>query len=89
MAALKDWGFQMMANNFNLATNCRCDIVCGIKETDKAIYGLFYVGFDGTGSYAKRRCGWVPKSAIENIDALKMISDYDDAVAYFQSNYCA
>lgn len=87
MASLKEWGFQLMANELNLGTVCHCDIVCGIKETEKAVYAMFYTGYDNSGKYPKRKCHWIPKSAIENIEELNMCADYDEAVTYFTSKY--
>lgn len=54
---------------------------CMIKETEKAAYIMFNTGVSN--GHFTRKCLWVPKSAIENIQALPVIADYDKAVSAF------
>ena len=84
-AQIKEWFEYKLAEEFGLPRMFYLDIFCGIKETEKAIYAMFYTGYNATG-HATRKCGWIPKSCIENIEALKFM-DYDEAVNAFKIEY--
>ena len=83
-AEIKDWFEAKLAEELGLPRLYFLKIFCGIKETEKAVYAMFNIGHDATGTYARRRCAWIPKSAIENLSQLEMIADYDKAVARFK-----
>ncbi len=86
-ASIKDWFEKKLVQELGLPNLYHLAIFCGIKETDKAVYAMFYTGYNATGTKAHRKCHWIPKSAIDNIDELKMISDYEKAVISFECEY--
>ena len=86
-AEIKEWFESKLAEDMNLPRLYFLRIFCGIKETDKAVYAMFYTGYDKTGVHAHRKCHWIPKSAIDNIENLKMIANYDEAVKAFENEY--
>ena len=86
-ANIKEWFENKLASELNLPRLYHLDIFCGIKETEKAIYAMFYTGYNAAGTQAHRKCHWIPKSAIENIENLTMIADYDEAVKAFEYKY--
>lgn len=86
-ATIKEWFNNKLADEMNLPRLYNLDIFCGIKETEKAIYALFYTGYNANGTKGKHRAHWIPKSAIEDIDNLKMINDYDEAIKAFEVEY--
>ena len=86
-AMIKEWFDTKLAAELNLPRMYYLDIFCGIKETEKAVYAIFYTGYDRTGTKANHRAHWIPKSAIENLEKLPMIADYDEAVRTFASEY--
>jgi hypothetical protein len=86
-AQIKEWFENKLANELNLPRLYYLDIFCGIKESEKAVYAMFYTGYKADGRKANHRCHWIPKSAIENIEQLKIIPDYDEAVAAFNFEY--
>lgn len=77
----------LIAEELHLPNLYRLEMFCGIKQTEKAIYGMFYIGYESTGHKARRRCKWIPKSWIEDADNVWMIEDYDTAVIAFQNEY--
>jgi hypothetical protein len=80
---MKEWFENKLAAELGLPRLYTMSIFCGIKETEKAVYAMLYTGYDRTGTYATRKCAWIPKSCIENIEELKMVDDYEDAVKAF------
>lgn len=82
-ATVKEW-FERKIFNENFCTNF--DLFCGIKETEKAVYAMCFVGMSNSGK-ARKKCMWIPKSVIENINSLKMIPDYDKASYAFDFMY--
>lgn len=83
---IKEWFENKLAEEFGLGNIYSLEIVCGIKETEKAVYAMFYTGYNRTGRYATRRCGWIPKSVITNLQNLAFC-DYEAAVARFEREY--
>lgn len=88
-AWVKEWFENKLANQLGLPRLYHLDIFCGIKETEKAVYAMFYTGFSGHSRYANHKCGWIPKSCIENIEALTFYNEYNDAVDAFNLTYIA
>lgn len=86
-ASIKDWFEKKLVQELGLPNLYYLHIFCGIKETDKAVYAMFFTGYNAIGTKAHRKCHWIPKSAIDNIDELNMISDYDEAVISFENEY--
>lgn len=86
-AEVKEWFENKLAREMSLPRLYHLEIFCGIKETEKAVYAMFFTGYNRTGTQGKRQCHWIPKSAIENIDDLPMIADYDEAVEKFRFEY--
>lgn len=86
-AMVKEWFENKLAEDMNLPRIYSLEIFCGIKETEKAVYAMFYTGYNASGTSAHRKCHWVPKSVIENIENLRMIPDYDEASKMFQIEY--
>lgn len=86
-AQVKEWMADKLANELSLPRLYHLEIAYGIKETEKAIYALFYVGYNGTGETARSKCSWIPKSAIENIECLEMITDYEEALKKFHAEW--
>ena len=85
--SIKYWFSDKLASELNLPRLYYLSIFCGLKETEKAVYALFFTGYDATGRFAKHRCHWIPKSAIENFEQLEMISEYDEAVVALKNKY--
>lgn len=85
--SIKDWFSDKLASELNLPRLYYLSIFCRLKETEKAVYALFFTGYDATGRFAKHRCHWIPKSAIENFEQLEMISEYDEAVVALKNKY--
>lgn len=86
MTELKGWFEEKLVQEFGFRSNYYLEIFCEIKETEKAAYIMFFTGFKGpAGKTPTRKCAWVPKSAIENIDKIRVINDYDEAVNKFMS----
>lgn len=65
------------------------EIFCKIRETEKAIYAMCFIGFNSTGSLARKKTLWIPKSVIENAEAIKEIADYESASYAFSFEYAA
>lgn len=86
-ALIKEWFEDKLAADLNLPRLYSLDIYCGIKETEKAVYALFYTGYAASGRTANHRAHWIPKSAIDNIESLRFFEDYDTAVSMFDSDY--
>lgn len=85
-ANIKEWFSNKLADELNLPRLYHLDIFCAVKETEKAVYAVFYTGYNAAGA-ANHRAHWMPKSAIENIESLRVIPDYDEAIATFNSEY--
>lgn len=83
-ATIKEWFDKKLAQELNLKGMYSLEIFCGVKETEKAVYAIFYTGFNNTGTKAMHRAHWIPKSAIENIEALKIVNDYEKAIEMFK-----
>ena len=86
-AAANEWMVYKLAEEMGLPSLFHLEIFCGIKETEKAVYAMFYTGYNASGTSAHRRCHWIPKRAIENIDSLPIIPDYDEATKKFYIEY--
>ena len=86
-ATIKDWFDYKLAQDLNLPRLYSLDIFCGIKETEKAVYAIFYTGYNAAGTKANHRAHWIPKSAIENLENLRMIADYNEAINTFDAEY--
>lgn len=84
-AYIKENREDMIAMELGLRGGYHLDIFCGLKQTEKAIYAMFFTGY--TGTTAHRRCKWVPKAWIGNAEHINLIPDYDTAVAAFQAEY--
>ena len=77
---LKEWFEDKLAKELNISGLYTIKIFCIIKETEKAVYAMLDCGYDGTGSYVRRRCAWIPKSVIESdINEIEVIPDYEKA----------
>lgn len=85
-AQVKEWFENKLAKEMGLPKIYSLEIFCGIKETEKAVYALFGTGYNANGS-CSRKCAWVPKSCIENIESLTFIEDYDNAVRAFNAQH--
>jgi hypothetical protein len=85
-AKIKDWFDGKLAKELGLPRLYSLDIFCGIKETEKAVYAMFYTGYSNSG-HAYSKCHWIPKSAIENLEELRMIDDYTKAKDLFSIEY--
>lgn len=85
--AIKEWFSDKLACEWGLSSIYSLEIVCGIKETEKAVYALCYTGYNRLGTKATRKCGWIPKSQIMNIKNLVFAKDYEDAVDMFHAEY--
>lgn len=84
---IKEWFEKKLVEELNLPRVYSLQIFCILKETDKAVYAMLYTGFNNYGK-ATRKCKWIPKSAIENIEDIRIITDYDEAVYAFDFKYC-
>lgn len=84
-AYVKENREDMIAMELGLRGGYALKLFCGLKQTEKAIYGMFFTGY--TGTTAHRRCKWVPKAWIENAESVRIIADYDEAVAAFQAEF--
>ena len=81
---VKGWFGNQKANELKRNINA-FEVECILKETDKAIYAICYLGF--ASKYKPLlRTFWIPKSVLEDDewDVPEYISDYDEArkVAY-------
>lgn len=86
-AMIKEWFENKLAKQMNLPNLYSLDIFCKIKESEKAVYAMFYIGYNSTGTTARSKCSWIPKSCIENLESLKSIPVYEDALKLFHSEY--
>lgn len=86
-AQIKEWFENKLAGELELSNHYYLSLFCGIKQTERAVYTMLCVGYDSTGTKAHRRCQWIPKSCIENIENLKMYEDYNVAVTAFECAY--
>lgn len=86
-AIVKEWFENKLAEEFKLPSLYDLEIFCEIKQSEKAVYAMFFTGYDASGKFGRRRCGWIPKSCIENIENLRVINDYDEAVKAFAATY--
>jgi hypothetical protein len=85
-ASVKEWFENKLAKEMGLPRLYFLTLYCGIKETDKAVYALFYTGYDRTGMRPMHRAHWIPKSCIDNLENLRFIDNYDNAVTDFEDN---
>ena len=87
-ATVKEWFERKLVNDgIILAKGCvyTFSIFAIIKETEKAVYAMCYVG--SMGDKACKKTIWIPKSVIENIEAAQRISDYETASEAFEIAY--
>jgi hypothetical protein len=85
---MKEWFEDKLYKEWNLKFIGTMEVFCKLKETEKAIYAMVYVGYAGNGTYARHKCTWIPKSALyDGVDALQTISDYDEACKAFEIEY--
>lgn len=87
-ATVKEWFEQRTARELGLGNMYSFELFCKIKETEKAAYCMVYTGFTNGGK-ARKKTMWIPKSVIENIEALETIEDYDKAAYAFDFRYLA
>ena len=87
MASIKESFENKLAAELNLPRVYSLKLFCATKETEKAVYAILYTGYMADGRRAKHRAHWVPKSAIENLESLRIIPDYDEAVKTFDIEY--
>lgn len=85
-AEIKERFCYKLAEQLGLPHHFYLDLFCGIKQTEKAVYAMCYTGYNASGSYATRKCAWIPKSCIVNLESLRFF-DYDEAVARFTAEY--
>jgi hypothetical protein len=83
---VKEWFENKLVEELNLGRIYSLELFCGIKETEKAVYAMFYTGHNCTGC-ARHKCHWIPKSAIENVNDITYIDDYEKAVYAFGCKY--
>lgn len=77
---LKEWFELKLAEELGIVRpGWNLKIFCIIKETEKAVYAMLDCGASGYGDRRVKRCAWVPKSCITNLDELEIIPDYDKA----------
>lgn len=77
---LKEWFEIKKAEELGIVkAGWSLSIFCIIKETEKAVYAMLDCGSSANGNYRIRRCSWIPKSAITNIDEIERIPDYEKA----------
>ena len=84
---MKEWFENKLAGELKLPRLYHLDFFCGIKQTEKAIYAVFYTGYNAAGTKAFHRAHWIPKSAIVNIEDVEFIADYDEAIKAFKMAY--
>lgn len=87
MANIKEWFENKLADELGLPSKYILRLVCGFKETEKAVYCLLYTGYDSMGIKATKRCSWIPKSCIENIGSLDMVDSYESAIDLFNQEF--
>lgn len=76
---IKDWFQDKLAEKFEKYSSYGVTLCCGIKETEKAIYGIICLGY----MYADTpvlRTTWIPKSCLENAESVRFIPDYEEAM---------
>ena len=84
-AEIKDWFFSKFAEENNLPRVAIAHPGIILKETEKAAYIMFCIGWKG--DTAMRKCSWIPKSAVENYDSLTKETDYEKAVKLFKVEF--
>lgn len=83
-ATVKEWFEKKLVNEGIIRTVggiYSFEIFAIIKESDKAVYAMCRTGV--MGDKAMKKTIWIPKSVIENIEAIQHINDYETAVAAF------
>lgn len=73
-AILKDWFENKLCKEYGTVG---VEIYCELKETEKAVYAMCRIGYNG--DKPVRKCMWIPKSCIENIENILVVEDYDKA----------
>lgn len=87
-ANIKEWFEKKLVNDgviINHGGIYTFELFAILKETEKAVYAMCMVGTYGDD--AIRKCIWIPKSVIENIENARRIDDYEKAVQAFEINH--
>lgn len=87
-ATVKEWFEKKLINEgviLTVGATYAFEIFAVIKESEKAVYAMCFVGCKG--DYACKKTIWIPKSVIENLDSVQRIANYEEAAQAFDINH--